>query len=231
MLTIFWTDRRMPDYCVPERNAVALLTLSAQRDFVEPGSPIKAHGGERARPALRRLVEGFRAKGMPIFHAVRLYRPDGSNVDACRRQAVEEGMRFLMPGSLGSELLDDLKLNPSVRLNPDCLFGGRMQKIGPNEHAFYRPRWGAFYETTLERHLRDLNVNTLVVCGLSFATGTRATVYEASARDFRTVVVTDALASATQDGVRELGRMGVYLWSCDSCLDWLTGSQPPGVVA
>ena len=77
--------------------------------------------------ALHRLVNGFRWQDVPIFHSVRLYRPDGSNVDACRRQAVEEGLRVLMPGSLGAELLDELKPDPAIRLNPTPLLKGRFQ--------------------------------------------------------------------------------------------------------
>ena len=118
-------------------------------------------------------------------------------------------MRFLMPGSLGAELLDEVKPNALVRLDPDCLLAGRMQELGSAEWAFYRPRWGAFYDTGLEVRLRDAGVTTLVICGLSFATGTRATIYEASARDFRTVVVPDALGCASDEGVKELGRMEI----------------------
>ena len=136
-----------------------------------------------------------------------------------------------MPGSLGSELLDELKPEPSVRLNPDCLLSGRMQRLGAQEWAFYRPRWGAFHETGLEQQLSKLGISTLVICGLSFATGTRATVYEASARDFRTVVVTDALASATEEGIRELGRMEVYLMTAESCLAWLNNGRSPSAAA
>ena len=216
----------MAYYCVPERDRAALLTLSAQRDFLRPGSPVRSYGGAAAMPALSRLVQGFRSQGAPIFHAVRLYRPDGSNVDACRRQAIEEGMRFLMPGSLGAELLDEVKPNAQVRLDPDCLLNGRMQQIAPAEWAFYRPRWGAFHDTGLEARLRQAGVTTLVICGLSFATGTRATVYESSARDFRTVVVPDALGCASDEGVKELGRLGVYLMTSDSCLTWLGGERP-----
>ena len=221
----------MANYCVPERENAALLTLSAQRDFMAPDSPVRAHGAERASSAIRRLVEGFRSRQAPIFHAVRVYRPDGSNVDACRRQAVEEGMRVLMPGSLGSEILDDIKPDPDVRLNPVRLLEGQMQEIGLREWAFYRPRWGAFHDTALERHLRDLGVTTLVICGLSFATGTRATIYESSARDFRTVVVRDALACATEGGVKEMGRMGVYLMTCGNCLTWLSRKTSPSAAA
>jgi nicotinamidase-related amidase len=221
----------MANYCVPERDKAALLTVSAQQDFLRPDSPIKACGAVRAKPGLHRLVNGFRRQGVPILHAVRLYRPDGSNVDACRRQAVEEGLRVLMPGSLGAELLDEIKPDPAIRLNPDPLLKGRFQDLGPCEWAFYRPRWGAFHATDLELRLRDMGVTTLVLCGLSFTTGVRATVFEASARDFRVVVIPDALANATEDGVRELGRVGIYLMTSDNCLAWLGGRRGAAAVA
>jgi len=213
----------MANYCVPERDKAALLTVSAQQDFLRPDSPIKASGATRAQPALHHLVVGFRRHRVPILHAVRLYRADGSNVDACRRQAVEEGMRVLMPGSLGAELIDELKPDPAIRLNPDILLKGRFQELGPREWAFYRPRWGAFHATDLEPQLRDLGITTLVLCGLSFTTGVRATVFEASARDFRVVVVPDALGNATEEGIKELGRLGIYLMTSNHCLTWLDG--------
>lgn len=211
----------MADYCVPDKGKVALLTLSAQRDFVKPGSPVKISAAERVKPALRRVVEGFRAQGAPIFHAIRLYRPDGSNVDACRRQAVEEGLRIFMPGSLGAELLDEAKPATAERLDPNMLMQGGFQELGSNEWAFYRPRWGAFHATDLEHRLKDLGVTTLVICGFSFSTGARASVYEASARDFRIVLVPDVLSCASEQAVQELGRIGVYLMASQCCADWL----------
>ncbi|MCH6587708.1 MAG: cysteine hydrolase, partial [Proteobacteria bacterium] len=72
----------MANYCVPQKGTAALLTLSAQRDFLRPGSPYRSAGAQRVLPALARVVRGFRAQGAPLFHAVRLYRPDGSNVAA-----------------------------------------------------------------------------------------------------------------------------------------------------
>ncbi len=221
----------MANYCVPEKGRTALITLSAQRDFVATGSPVKAAGADRARPIVRQLTEVFRSQEAPIFHAVRLYRPDGSNVDACRRQAIEEGLRILMPGSLGAELIDEAKPEPDIRLDPDQLLGGRFQPLGPGEWAFYRPRWGAFHATDLEFRLRDLGVTTLVICGFTFTTATRATVYEASARDFRIVVVPEAVCGATEEGVQELCRMGVYLMAIDSCLNWLAGIRGAPVAA
>jgi nicotinamidase-related amidase len=66
-----------------------------------------------------------------------------------------------------------------------------------------------------------------VICGCNFPTAARATVYEASERDFRVVLVADALCGATEDGLTELGRMGVHLMRTRNCLDWLTGKVSP----
>src|SRR6266478_4885112 len=87
----------MRDYLSPERQHVALLTIAAQRDFCLPNSPAKVGGSMAAVPPMVRLVEGFRQRGRPIIHVVRLYRCDGSNVELCNRASIEEGQRIVMP--------------------------------------------------------------------------------------------------------------------------------------
>ncbi|MHC4917834.1 MAG: cysteine hydrolase family protein [Planctomycetota bacterium] len=215
----------MEDYTAPERGRAALLTINGQRDFTLPGSTLKACGVGRALPAMRALVRAFRDRSAPVFHAVRLYRPDGSNVDIFRRSAVEEGLRVLMPGTFGAELVDEIRPDSHVRLDPERLLDGRFQEIGPKEWVFYKPRWGAFHKTTLAARLQALDVSTLVVCGCNFSTSGRATVYEAGARDFRVILVTDALSGSCEESVCELGRIGVYLMNAGTCLDWLTGTH------
>src|SRR3546814_19623637 len=108
----------MANYCTPEKGKAALLCISAQRDFVAPGSPVKACGSHSAVPNIGRLVEAFRAQRAPVYHSVRLYKPDGSNVHACRRQAAEEGLRILMPGTLGAEPNQDLTPQQAMPLDP-----------------------------------------------------------------------------------------------------------------
>lgn len=212
----------MNDYTLPERSKVALVTINAQRDFTQQGSPLRTSGATQALDGMARLVRGFRQHHLPIIHAVRLYRPDGSNVDICRRQMVEEGLRVLMPGTSGADLVDEVKPHPGVRLQHEDLLDGEFQPLGDNEWAMYRPRWGAFYGTKLEEHLRSLDVTTLVVCGFNFTTSGRATIYDAGARDFRVVVVSDAVSNATDDGLAELGRIGVYLMTVPNCLNWIS---------
>ena len=100
----------MPDYTAPERDRTALLTFAVQKDCTSPGSPVGYLGGGRKLAKVGELAQGFRTAGAPIVHLVRLYRPDGSNADACRRRAIEEGLRVLMPGSCGAEMAA-----PSIR--------------------------------------------------------------------------------------------------------------------
>lgn len=221
----------MSDYTAPERGSAALLTINAQRDFTQQGSPLRACGVNGALPALEGLVKGFRERGVPIVHAVRLYRPDGTNVDSFRRQAVEEGLRVLMPGTFGAELVEAVKPERAVRLDAPSLLGGGFQEIAPREWAVYKPRWGAFHGTRLDRHLKQLGVTTLVVCGFNFATSGRATLYEAGARDFRIILVPDAVSGASNESIAELGRIGVYLMNAETCLDWIRSPKSPVVAA
>ncbi|MBC6405156.1 MAG: cysteine hydrolase [Rhodospirillales bacterium] len=211
------------DYTAPQRSGAALLTINAQVDFLQPDSPLRTKGMQTARPAVKRLVQGFREYDLPIVHCVRLYRPDGSNVDISRRHMVEEGLRVLMPGTKGAELAPDVAPEGAPRLTPEALLAGEFQELASREWAMYRPRWGTFHGTGLEAHLKQLGVTTLVICGFNFSTSGRATLYEGGARDFRLVLASDAVSNAEEEGLKELGRIGVYLMDVDHCLNWLAG--------
>jgi nicotinamidase-related amidase len=169
----------------------------------------------------KRLVRGFREVGLPIVHVIRLYSKDGSNVDLCRRKAIENGKQLVIPGSDGAELMDELKPSPTIRLNSKLLLSGNLQQIGSMESIMYKPRWGAFYDTKLERHLQNLGVNTVVVCGCNFPNCPRTTIYEASERDYRIVLATDATSVIYDRALLELKNIGVLVMNTDECIEWL----------
>lgn len=214
----------MKDYLAPERDRAALITIDAQRDFAMPKSLGRAASAPACVAAMAKLTVAFRAAGRPIFHMVRLYRCDGSNVDLCRRASIEEGQRIAMPGSSGAEPVDGLKPDPSIRLDPELLLGGDGQQVGPREWILYKPRWSAFFDTPLEQRLRDLGISTVVICGCDFPNGPRATIYAASNRDFRIVLVPDAVSHTTEAGLQELGSIGVRLMGVEDTLSWLGSS-------
>jgi nicotinamidase-related amidase len=211
----------MRDYLSPERNRVALLTIDAQRDFCMSSGRGKSGCSAPFTAAMTRLTEGFRAKGRPIVHVVRLYRCDGSNVELCNRASIEEGQRFVMPGTSGAELIEGLKPDHGQRLDASLLLEGKFQSLGRNEWAMYKPRWSAFYQTPLEDHLKGQGITTLVISGCNFPNGPLASIYAASNRDFRIVLATDAVSCSNDATLAELARMGVYLMTSDQCLAWL----------
>lgn len=215
----------MKEYITPDRGHAALITIDAQRDYFDRESPVKSAGCDHVREPLGRLVRGVRDAGVPIFHMVRFYRPDGSNVDLCRRRAVEEGMRVLMPGSLGAELIPDVMPDGDVRLDPYLLLDGGVQPLTDREEALYKPRWGAFFETNLEQRLHNLGVDTLVLAGSNFTTSGRATILEASERDFRIVLVPEAAGGLSDEAQQDLARIGVTLMTVDNCVHWVESRQ------
>jgi nicotinamidase-related amidase len=208
-------------YISPDRTHCALLTIDVQRDTTMKNAPLEIKGTLEAVPFLERLVQAFREHHIPIIHVVRLYRPDGSNVDLCRRLLVENGRQLLAPGSEGSELVSELKPESGITLDSKLLLAGGLQQIGPQEWIMYKPRWGAFYETPLEKHLRSIDVNTVVVCGCNFPNCPRATIYEASERDFKIVMVKDATSAVYDVGLKESENIGVDVMNTNQCIAWL----------
>jgi nicotinamidase-related amidase len=200
------------DYTRPEYSAIALLTIDVQRDFLD-GQPAGIPGTSAILPNLTDVVRAFRSAGRPIVHVVRIYAPDGSNVDSCRRALVEAGTRVVCPGTDGVELAESLGLPSFQRLDTDRLLSGELQSFGPREWAMYKPRWGAFFGTQLEGHLRRLGVTTLAIAGCNFPNCPRTTIYEASERDFRIVLVDDAVSGLYDRGRQELTGIGVALMS------------------
>jgi nicotinamidase-related amidase len=178
-------------------------------------------GGTRAAiPAMAKLAIAFRERGLPIVHVVRLYKPDGTNVDLVRRQAVEQGARIAVPGSTGSQIAVELLPNV-VELDHELLLAGGFQQIGTAEDVMYKPRWGVFYHTNLDRHLRESGITTLVFAGCNFPNCPRTSIYEASERDFRIVLVSDAMSGLYDRGIEECRAIGVDVRNLSETLDWL----------
>jgi nicotinamidase-related amidase len=200
----------MDEFTSPEFERAALVTVDTQNDVLDD-QPFGIPGTSAVLPNISRLVRAHREAGRPVVHVVRLYRSDGSDADLCRRAMLRSGFSALRPGSQGAQLAPGVLPDAATPLNPELLLGGGIQRVGDHDFVIYKPRWGAFFRTPLEEHLRALEITTIVFAGCNFPNCPRTSIYEASERDFRIVVAGDAISGMTADGRNELANIGVVV--------------------
>lgn len=208
----------MSRYTEPEWSNSALVTIDTQCDTLD-GQPFEIPGTSAALPRMRRLLQAYRNARRPIIHIVRIYRSDGANVDLCRKELVEQGAALVLAGSSGCQLAPELLPRSGIELDVDQLLSGAIQTIESREVLIYKPRWGAFYNTPLEQHLREERVSTVVFSGCNFPNCPRTSIYEASERDFRVVLVEDAISGLYDQGRLEMRDIEVKLLSADQVID------------
>jgi nicotinamidase-related amidase len=201
----------MVDYLSPNWQRSALLTIDLQRDFLDDGvAPIP--GTTAIVENVGRLAEAFRTARRPIVHVIRLYEPGGSDVDLVRRDAVESGARLVVPGSDGSQIPEPV-VPPGTVLDAERLAVGRVQVLAEREVILFKPRWSAFHRTALEEWLRKEGCDTVVVAGCNLPNCPRATLFDATERDLRAVLIPDAVSQGSAERLADLERIGVRLFA------------------
>ena len=200
------THKVIDEFIEPHFDRSALLIIDTQLDFLDGGaSPI---GGTTDRlPQMVKLVEAYRAAGLPIVHVVRLY--EGDDVDLVRRKSVVPDGQVVRAGSAGADVPAELRLDADIRLDAELLLDGRLQHVGPHEVIMWKPRWSAFHRTPLDDHLADLDVDTVVIAGCNFPNCPRATMFDASERDLRVVLAEDAVSQTTPERLADAEAIGV----------------------
>ncbi len=207
----------MNKYTEPDFNNSALITIDVQRDTLD-GQPLEIPGTSGVLPGIRQLLDFHRKHHLPVIHIVRIYKRDGSNADLCRKEIIEKGTLILAENSPGTELARELFPEDTVRFNTGLLLSGGIQKIGTNEVIIFKPRWGAFYDTPLDKYLEKLKINTLIFAGCNFPNCPRTSIYEASERDYRIVLAEDAISGLYDRGRKELENIGVLVESVENIL-------------
>ena len=197
----------VPDYLIPHWPRSALVVIDVQNDFLDDG-PAAIRGTTAILPRVAELAAAFRTAGRPVVHVVRLYEPGGSDVDLLRRDAVEGGAVMAAPGTPGSQIPAVLLPGP-VDLDVGTLRVGTLQHLSDDEVVMFKPRWSAFHRTSLEGWLHARGCDTVVVAGCNLPNCPRATLFDASQRDFRTVLVRDAVSQTSEERLADCSRIGV----------------------
>ena len=77
---------------------------------------------------------------------------------------------------------------------------------------------GRVLQTPLEDHLKHLGITTTVFAGCNFPNCPRASIYEASERDFRVVLVSDAVSGLYDRGELEMRNIGASVLTTEELL-------------
>lgn len=208
----------------PDFGRAALVTIDVQRDTLD-GQPFEIPGTSEALPHISALCEAFRSQGSPIVHVLRIYLPDGSNAELCRRDAIAAGATMFISGTEGRAIAAELLPHDAPPPHDELLLSGALQPIGPAEWYIHKSRWGAFYRTRLQEHLDALGVSTIVLAGCNYPNCIRATTYEASERDYRVVAISDGISNFTPNGWQELRSIGINVLSAEDCTSALQAAH------
>ena len=152
---------------------------SCLRMTIEPmGSPWRSRGVPRTvrAPAIRQLLRRARLRGIPVVYA-------NDNIGPWRSDSSSLIARCIEPARAGAQLVRSLL--PEDR-----------------DSIILKPRHSAFFGTPLVALLDDLEVDTLVLLGVSAESCVWITACDAHTRGLSLIVPVDTIAGASAAGLR-----------------------------
>ena len=172
------------------REALALIVIDMQRDFLEPGGFGEALGNDVGRlaaivPTVRRLIDGFRGAGLPVIHTMECHRPDLSDCPPAKRERGAPRLRIGDPGPMGRILVAG---EPGAAIVPELA-------PASGEAVIEKPGKGAFYATGLGALLEERRIRQLVVAGVTTEVCVQTTMREANDRGYECLLAEDATES------------------------------------
>jgi biuret amidohydrolase len=179
-----------PSTLVVELDHAALIIIDMQRDFLEPGGFGETLGNDvsllqAAVEPLRKVLDAARSAKMLVIHTREGHRPDLSDAPRHKVERGEPSLRIGAPGPMGRILV---RGEPGHDIIPELYPAGA-------EPVIDKPGKGAFYQTDLELMLKNREIDTLFVCGVTTEVCVNTTVREANDRGFRCIVLSDCCAS------------------------------------
>jgi N-carbamoylsarcosine amidase len=151
----------------------ALVHIDLANAWTRPGHAFTCDGMETIIPAVQKLNDAGRAKGIPIVYTTTAYSTTGSNSDMglwVRKIPVE----LLQAGTEAVEI--DSRIAPRA-----------------DEHVIVKKRASGFHGTNLSSYLNAHGVDTVILTGVTMCGCVRHSCEDAIAEGFRPIVVREAV--------------------------------------
>ncbi len=151
-------------------NSPALVVVDMCRGFIDPSSPLGFECDELIEANIR-LVSKFREKNLPVIFTTTLYR-DEFEASVFRSRLPD--LNILKPGSDETSFLEELSPNK-------------------DETLIEKKFASAFFETSLANHLNQIQVDSVIVSGVTTSGCVRATALDSLQNNFLTIVAEDCV--------------------------------------
>src|SRR3954467_6592057 len=210
----------------PEMGKSALIVVDMQNDFVHPDGGFGHIAREMPEaeidmpflmgtiPHVKQLIDAFRKAGRPVVYIAHVLKADYSDAAfPYWRFGIEptSGNRtHCVEGTWGAEIIDELK--------PE-----------KGENLVIKKGFGGFSKTPLDTILRNLDVHTCVVTGVTTCVCVSNTVRGGVEENYRMVLVSDAVAEvdrATHEAeLKTMGRAFADVKTSDEIIRLLQGRE------
>lgn len=171
----------------------ALIVVDMLVDFFDadiwPDSDLPAMRNDLCA-RINPFVHQFREAGFPVVWIKQAFEPDLSDAFPHMRRT---GKAYTVRGTPGAEIL------PELQTEPDDLI-------------VFKKRFSAFFGTRLADTLSELNVGTVVLCGVTTSWCIRSTATDAYQHGFDVLLAGDCMAGFDmQEHERDLHAMDGYI--------------------
>lgn len=177
----------------PDIARSALIVVDMQNDFIHEngafGQLARTHPDRRIDmpflqstiPNAAKLIAAFRQAGRPVVFIAHVLKADYSDAAfPYWRGTLLKTTSFLVEGSWGAQVIDELAPRK-------------------DEHLVAKKGFGGFSNTPLDTILRNYDVNTCVVCGVTTCVCVSTTVRGGVEHNYRQIVVSDAVAEVSRE--------------------------------
>lgn len=161
----------------PKQTAVVVVDM--QNGFCHPDGSLYAPASEAVIDPITDLVADARAAGASIIYT-RDVHPDGQFEDAHYYDEFERWGEHVKEGTWEAELVAELD-------------------VRDDDHVVTKHTYDAFYRTNLEGHLDTHDLRDLIFCGTLANVCVLHTAASAGLRDYRPVLVEDAVGYIEED--------------------------------
>jgi len=147
----------------------ALIVVDLQNDFVALDARVWIPDALRMIPKVKKLISNCRNLGVKIIYTAHVHHP----------YAMDRGLmgvfwpgESIIEGTKGAEIFPDIKPMPEDKI-------------------VYKHRYSAFFQTDLDLTLRNLGIESVIICGTATNFCCESTARDAFYRDYQVIFLSD----------------------------------------